>query len=984
MAFVLAMIGNPARATSESWTNSGSGSWGTTTNWSANIAPGSTTVTNNSDIATFNAATAGSIITIDAGRNIGGITFDTLAGLYTIGGLGANGGNLLTLTSGGTVQIASTFAGTSTTETIDAPLLLEGSYTFANNSSTGNALNIEGNITNGATSILALSAANATVNTISGIISDGVGAQSITKAGTGTWVLSGANTYTGATRINTGVLEITGSLNNTTPSQLVFGGNSGAGTALFSEAAGSAQAMGKLTVSALAEATVQSTYGGSGNTSLSFASYARAGAGTVNFVSSGGVNGSTNKIVLGGAATGFQSNGVFFNGGDYAWYDAGGYVRGINYGTDAGSESITSSQATFTAGKQYEQVSGNGAITAQTTQAITTLNLANSNNFTLADGATLTVNGILKSGGTAGGTIGGGSGIQTTAGGEMVIRTDTADDTLNISTPILANGASSLTKSGAGTLTLSGNNTYTGTTTVLNGTLNLTGNNTGASSGLTVYSGATAHLSGNNTYTAGTFTAGNGGTLIMSGDNTGTSGTFAISAVSNGTLDINSAKALGNNTLTLTSAILDNTSGDDVTVSTNNSLAMGNITFTGTNNLNLGTGNVTIGATHIGVNVLAKTLTIGGNFVDTSASTFLTKSGAGTLALTGNILYKGGTGIGTNNGVYAGTLILSGDNTAATGGVGMFNGVLDLNSDTALGGNLSIQNALATIDNTSGAPITLINNPTQTWLTGFTFGGTYDLNMGTGAVTLANHTANIITTAGTLTEGGAISGSGGVINKSGAGTLILSGTNTYTGTTTVSGGVLLADNATSSTGTGAVVVNGTGILGGNGVIATSGITAARAIAVNFASGSTLSPSNGSGISHLTLSLNAGTTVNLAAGTHFVFDLGAVGTSDEVTVTGGTLTLGGQQFSDFTFNTESGFGSAGTYTLMDAAAGITGSLSSTGSLSGIIDGMTGTLSISGDELVLDVAAVPEPSTYALMLAGLVVVAGCRRLAKSRLA
>jgi autotransporter-associated beta strand protein len=64
--------------------------------------------------------------------------------------------------------------------------------------------------------ILALSGSNAGANTLSGVLanSSNAGALGVTKSGAGTWVLAGANTYTGATTVNEGKLVVasTGSI----------------------------------------------------------------------------------------------------------------------------------------------------------------------------------------------------------------------------------------------------------------------------------------------------------------------------------------------------------------------------------------------------------------------------------------------------------------------------------------------------------------------------------------------------------------------------------------------------------------------------------------------------------------------------------------------------------------------------------------------------------------------------------------------------
>ncbi|MEI6646777.1 MAG: autotransporter-associated beta strand repeat-containing protein [bacterium] len=147
------------------------------------------------------------------------------------------------------------------------------------------------------------------------------------------------------------------------------------------------------------------------------------------------------------------------------------------------------------------------------------------------------------------------------------------------------------------------------------------------------------------------------------------------------------------------------------------------------------------------------------------------------------------------------------------------NGILNFATSASAGafqgmrvGNLFTVNG-GTLDNTSGAPITLVSSNNSCRIGGsFTFAGSSSMSLGTNSVNLGTVTPTITVNANTFTIGGAITNIAGLA-KAGAGTLVLSGNNTYSGGTTVSSGMLLVEGGI----TGAVNVVG-GLLGGTGSV----------------------------------------------------------------------------------------------------------------------------------------------------------------------
>ncbi len=289
---------------------------------------------------------------------------------------------------------------------------------------------------------LAINVAAPNVFTFAGTVT----ATNMGMTGTGTQILTGATSWTGNTNIGGGKLQIgsatTAGLNISTSGTLTFTGG-GEGTLAW----------------------VLGTGASAGFTASSMGP--RQAGGTVNFQVVGGVNGSTNFIKVTSFTPGFIDQGSFFNGADYAFIDAAGFVRAPQYGVDSGFSAADA----LTAGT-HGLVSGNDSVGSTT---LNTVKLTSGSSLTISGGSTLNLNnsGILKSGGGSA-TISGGN-ILPAFNTELVIRVDQAGDNLTINSVIQDNGTTSggtlLTKSGAGTLTLGVANTFAGKLNLLAGTV---------------------------------------------------------------------------------------------------------------------------------------------------------------------------------------------------------------------------------------------------------------------------------------------------------------------------------------------------------------------------------------------------------------------------------------------------------------------------------------------------------------------------------
>jgi len=199
-----------SQAGSSGWAVDADGDWAETANWDAGV-PGASASIGNADVATFAyALTVARTVTVDAGRNIGGLVFaGASANAYTLAG-----GSLL-LSSGGWIRNEADVGGRE--DVIAAPIVIQGdpgALTLrANATSLVSRLRIgavAGSATAGNTTTLTLSGDFwNTENEVAGVIGDGAGGGklAVVKSGiTNTWVLGGANTFSGGVVVQEGIL----------------------------------------------------------------------------------------------------------------------------------------------------------------------------------------------------------------------------------------------------------------------------------------------------------------------------------------------------------------------------------------------------------------------------------------------------------------------------------------------------------------------------------------------------------------------------------------------------------------------------------------------------------------------------------------------------------------------------------------------------------------------------------------------------------
>jgi fibronectin-binding autotransporter adhesin len=593
----------------------------------------------------------------------------------------------------------------------------------------------------------------------------------------------------------------------------------------------------------------------------------------------------------------------------------------ITLGDTSGSRNATLSMGINTGRTITNPIVIAGGSTGNT---ITLTTVALSNSPTFSGGITMNHDLSIAHVGTSGSLIvGGSSGVTTN--GYTITTTAAGTGGVLISTAI----------SGAGGLIVNGRTTLTGLNTSWTGPITVSAGNTliagSAATGLRTLGTGTISLAN----TALLNFAGNegNGTDYQNGTITIASGTASVAATGGS----GRIRAIGNFDLGVggTGAAL---SVDPIF----NTLASSGVRLLGDSTINVsptggGTGTFNV---HGGVS------NSGGNYS-------LTKTGTGSLTLgssttaTANVTARTGVAstYGGDTNIQAGSIRVGMNNALPTGTtVNIASGaVLDL---SVTGQAISVANFNAEI------------------------AGLSDLGGGGGTVT-ANSLANNLAAQRTLTLNGSgnYAFTGNIVNATGAGTGNLAvtktgsgtqtlggGANTYSGPTTVSGGTLLVNGSLTASSSVTVAVGAT--LGGSGTIA-SDTTISGTLSAGNSPGLLTFNDAGIGVADLTLT---GT-----ANSYFEIDGNVRGTSYDAVDVEGLLTLGGTLTLDFGYTPLI----SDTFDLFNFANQV-GSFSSVvfvdSGYAGSFDASTGILSLS---------AIPEPSTYAMLMGGLGLLAWLRR-------
>ena len=838
---------------------------GTSNPYQFNLGGGTIKVIESALVTTVNATLASGVSTIDT-NGLGATWSGVLSGN---GGLAKIGAGKLTLSglntySGGTRLDAGTLAVGSNTA------LGTGTLTFASGTTlqaAANGLTLANTLTLNGTDTIDT---QANVMALSGSIG---GTGGLAKIGTGTLKVSGANTYSGATTVTAGTLQAGAA--NTFSAASAFTVGAFLDVNGFNQTIGSLGSLagaGTVTNSGAGAATL--TVGGN-NTSTTFSGTLQNGASALGLAKTG-----TGTLTLSGVNT--YQGGTTVNGGTLAVLADNNLGNGLGSLAFGGgtlqflSGFISNRAVTLNWGGGTFDTNGNNATLGGTiagagslTKIGTgTLTLSGSNTYnggTIINAGTLAVSADNNLGNASGGiSFNGGTlqfngsffsnrAITLNAGGGTF---DTIGNNATLGGTI--GGAGSLTKIGTGTLTVSGANTYRGGTTVNGGTLAVSAdNNLGDNSGSLAFGGgALQFLSGFISNRAVTLNSG-GGTFDTNGNGpllTGSiSGPGGLTKVGIGDLTLAGASTYSGPTNVLLGTLAAGATNVFSPASAFTVVAGGALNLNGFNQ-SIGSlsgdglvGNAGPGPAALTTGGNNSSTTFSGVIFDAPGTIRLTKAGTGTMILSGDNSYTGGTtisagtlqlGDGGTSGSIVGNVANNGTFAVNRSDVFTFRGLI---SGTGAFQQNGTGTTIFTANNTyrgattvsagtlqAGAANTFAPNSAFTVASGAalnlaSFNQSIGSLAGAGSVTLGSATLTTGNDNTSTTFSGTISGAGS-LTKIGTGVLTLSGVNTYSGGTTLAGTLSLANN--QALGTGALTTTGSVVDYANGV------SIANAIVIN--------------------------------------------------------------------------------------------------------------------------------------------------------
>lgn len=744
-----------------------------------------------------------------------------------------------------------------------------GNITLASNAAigaaSGSAMTVAGNISGGTAGYdLSLRPQENATITVSGVVSDTMSSGTIlSHDGAGKTVLTNANTYTGATIINRGILQANanGALGSNTPQVVV---NSGGTLAL-----------GGSNFNYSSKPLVLNGYGADGYAAFWNAENNHTWNGSITLGSDASIGAASGILTL--------QNGISTGNGHDLHIVGNGVVQlGSNINTV-----------------------GNVFIDSGTLRTSAANQIGDSSTVTVANGATYDT----RAGADTIGALAGGGTVQlstTSSSAHLTFGGNNTDTTFSGT----ITGTSGLTKTGTGTTTFSGNNTFTGRLQINSGTVALGANNVFANNmGLTLNGGTFAtngysdtlgqltrsaastldfsaipgsilsfsSMTGSATLTVenwiGSLSGGGDSQFLVTSSGApsnlgninflgwgtgavlvGSSGNYEIVPSLSGFSEWSAGHASQKNRWDLAQnwvGGIPNASGAKAliadldanlngrTISLNGNRTVGTLVIANTNGaaftianntLTFNNGGSQAFLTLIGDSAptISSNITLSSNTLISQNSTStngLTLSGA-TIQLNGNSLSITGKGNTTISGRVRGNgniqkdgegvLLLTASNNDYSGGTTLRNGTIQIGSAQALGsGAFNINGGIVQAygANRSIGNAYNINNS-------YTVSGSNDLTFsGTGTVNSGNHRVTI--EGITYTLSGSVGGSGGLI-VDGNGTLVFSGVNkTFSGGLTIDGGTVSAtrsgnitlgalDSNNNVAGTGSITVNSGG------------------------------------------------------------------------------------------------------------------------------------------------------------------------------